>query len=109
MARKGDFSSDGRSIEIARILREAIGRARDALHGSPIDHDFDGLTRQFGEVRSADELWVTSSSKEIVAIVTLDGAPVGSGKPGPVFRKAWQLYQEFKNEVMRARTQARAA
>lgn len=61
------------------------------------------------EVRSADEVWVTSSSKEIVAIVSLDGKPVGNGKPGPVFRRAWQLYQDFKNEVMRARVQARAA
>ncbi len=61
------------------------------------------------EVRSADEVWVTSSSKEIVAIVTLDGKSVGAGKPGPVFRKAWQLYQEFKNEVMRAGAQVRAA
>ena len=61
------------------------------------------------EVRSADEVWVTSSSKEIVAIVSLDGKPVGSGKPGPVFRKAWQLYQDFKNEVMRKGKQAKAA
>src|SRR6185503_3774866 len=50
------------------------------------------------EVRGADEVWVTSSSKEIVAIVDLDGKSVGSGKPGPVFRKAWQLYQVFKSE-----------
>lgn len=61
------------------------------------------------EVRGADELWVTSSSKEIVAIVTLDGQSIGSGKPGPVFRKAWQLYQDFKSEVMRAHAPARAA
>lgn len=61
------------------------------------------------EVRSADEVWVTSSSKEIVAIVSLDGRPVGGGKPGPVFRTAWALYQEFKNEVMRAGAPARAA
>jgi D-alanine transaminase len=61
------------------------------------------------EVRGADEVWVTSSSKEIVAVVDLDGRPVGSGNPGPVFRKAWQLYQDFKHEVMRAGTQARAA
>jgi D-alanine transaminase len=53
------------------------------------------------EVRAADEVWVTSSSKEILAIVTLDGKPVGSGKPGPLFRKAWQGYQEFKAKVMR--------
>ncbi len=61
------------------------------------------------EVRGADEVWVSSSSKEIVAIVDLDGKPVGNGKPGPVFRKAWQLYQDFKGEVMRANKQARAA
>ena len=53
------------------------------------------------EVRAADELWVTSSSKEILAVVELDGKPVGDGKPGPVFRRAWQGYQEFKRRVMR--------
>ena len=53
------------------------------------------------EVRAADELWVTSSSKEILAVVELDGRPVGDGKPGPVFRRAWQGYQEFKRRVMR--------
>ena len=53
------------------------------------------------EVRAADELWVTSSSKEILAIVELDGKPVGDGQPGPVFRRAWQGYQEFKRRVMR--------
>jgi D-alanine transaminase len=53
------------------------------------------------EVRSADELWVSSSSKEILAITTLDGQPIGEGRPGPVFRRAWQIYQDFKNDVMR--------
>ena len=57
----------------------------------------------------ADEVWVSSSSKEIVAVVDLDGKTIGTGKPGPVFRKAWQLYQDFKNEVMHAKKQARAA
>jgi D-alanine transaminase len=53
------------------------------------------------EVRGADEVWVTSSSKEILAIVTLDGKPVGDGKPGPVFKRAYAQYQEFKAKVMR--------
>ena len=53
------------------------------------------------EVRSADELWVTSSSKEVLAIVTLDGKPVGDGKPGPVFKRMHQAYQDFKQTVMR--------
>jgi len=54
------------------------------------------------EVRAADELWVTSSSKEVLAIVSLDGARVGDGRPGPVFARMYQLYQEFKQKVMRA-------
>jgi D-alanine transaminase len=54
------------------------------------------------EVRGADELWVTSSSKEVLAIVELDGARIGDGRPGPVFRRMYQLYQEFKHKVMRA-------
>jgi D-alanine transaminase len=54
------------------------------------------------EVRAADELWVTSSSKEVLAIVELDGKRIGDGRPGPVFRRMFQLYQEFKQKVMRA-------
>lgn len=54
------------------------------------------------EVRSADEIWVTSSSKEVLAVVALDGAQVGTGRPGPVFARMYQLYQEFKQKVMRA-------
>ena len=61
------------------------------------------------DVRSADELWVTSSSKEILAIVSLDGRPVGDGKPGPVFRRMHALYQEFKRTVMRAGREKAAA
>jgi D-alanine transaminase len=56
------------------------------------------------EVRAADELWVTSSSKEILAVVELDGKPVGEGKPGPLFHRAWEAYQEFKRRVMRKET-----
>ena len=54
------------------------------------------------EVRAADEVWVTSSSKEVLAIVTLDGKPVGEGRPGPAFRRMYGLYQDFKQNVMRA-------
>jgi D-alanine transaminase len=54
------------------------------------------------EVRGADEVWVSSSSKEVLPIVSLDGAPVGDGRPGPLFGRMYQLYQEFKQQVMRA-------
>jgi len=53
------------------------------------------------EVRDADELWLTSSTKEVLAIVRLDDRPIGTGKPGPVFGKMYGWYQDFKNTVMR--------
>ena len=53
------------------------------------------------EVRSADEIWVTSSTKEVLAVSTLDERAVGGGKPGPVFRRMHELYQDFKRSVMR--------
>jgi len=73
-----------------------------------------GLPLEFSEVteaqlRGADEVWVTSSSKEVLAIVELDGRPVGDGKPGPVFMRMYQLYQDFKQRVMRAGRQTVAA
>lgn len=53
------------------------------------------------EVRAAQELWLTSSTKEVLAITHLDGKPVGDGKPGPLFRQMHGLYQNYKANVMR--------
>jgi D-alanine transaminase len=38
----------------------------------------------------------------VLAITTLDGKPVGNGKPGPLFARVHALYQQFKATVMRA-------
>jgi D-alanine transaminase len=48
------------------------------------------------EVRQADEIWISSSSKEIAPVVELDGNPVGNGKPGPIWEKAAKLYSVGK-------------
>lgn len=53
------------------------------------------------EVRTADELLLTSSTKEILPITWLDGKPVGSSKPGELFAVLYGLYQEYKVTVMR--------
>jgi D-alanine transaminase len=54
------------------------------------------------EVFAADELLLTSSTKEVLAITQLDGKPIGSGKPGAMFARLHALYQDFKRDVMRA-------
>ena len=48
------------------------------------------------EVRNADEIWISSSSKEIAPVVKLDGHPVGDGQVGPVWEAAIKLYQASK-------------
>lgn len=53
------------------------------------------------EVRAAQELWMTSSAKEVLAITTLDNQPVGDGKPGKLFWRMHELYQNYKATVMR--------
>jgi D-alanine transaminase len=66
----------------------------------------DGIKHQVraipeSELRGADEAWLTSSTKEVLAIVKLDGKAVGGGIPGPVFRRMYALYQDYKERVMR--------
>ncbi|WP_050468621.1 D-amino acid aminotransferase [Herbaspirillum chlorophenolicum] len=48
------------------------------------------------EVFAADELFISSASKEVLPVVTLDGKPIGSGKPGPVYAKVYAAYQAAK-------------
>lgn len=76
----------------------------EILRANAIAHEVRPVAES--ELRSADEVWVTSSSREILPITTLDGKPVGrgdnAGKPGPVARRVYDLYQQFKASVMRA-------
>jgi len=48
------------------------------------------------ELRNADEVWLTSSTKEVLAITRLDGKPVGNGKPGPLHARLLAFYKEYK-------------
>jgi D-alanine transaminase len=87
---KGNLILPGITYDVVTELARA--------NGMPLE--FRDVTE--AEVRAADELWVSSSSKEVFPIVELDGRKIGDGKPGPVFRRMYQLYQEFKQKVMRA-------
>ena len=48
------------------------------------------------EVWAADEVWLSSSTKEVLAVTLLDGKPVGGGVPGPVLRRMHALFQASK-------------
>ncbi|MEP6607425.1 MAG: D-amino acid aminotransferase [Burkholderiaceae bacterium] len=48
------------------------------------------------ELRHADEIWLSSSGREVLPIVSLDGAAVGSGRPGPMYRSMYTWFQDAK-------------
>ena len=59
------------------------------------------------EALAADEMWLTSSTKEVLAVTTLDGQPFAGGKPGPLFRKMHALFQAHKPAIDPARAHIR--
>jgi D-alanine transaminase len=48
------------------------------------------------EALAADEMWLSSSTKEVLAVTTVDGKPFAGGTPGPVFRRTYALFQQHK-------------
>ncbi len=53
------------------------------------------------DLRMAEEVMLTSSTKEIMAVTSLDGKSVGNGKPGTIFTQLHQHYQHYKATIMR--------
>jgi D-alanine transaminase len=68
-----------------------------AAHAIPVEIDYFEEAR----IRAADELWISSSTKEVLAITRLDGKAIGNAQPGPLFHRMYGLYQNYKNNVMR--------
>jgi len=48
------------------------------------------------EALAAQEMWLSSSTKEVIAVTTVDGKPFAGGQPGPVFRRMWEIFQSKK-------------
>ena len=48
-------------------------------------------------LRTADEIWISSSTKECLPVTTLDGQPVGSGQPGELWGRVYDNYQALKD------------
>jgi len=64
--------------------------ARDAdvpLEVRPVTH---------AEAMAAEEMWLSSSTKEVLAVTRVDGRPFAGGKPGPVFRRVFAAFQKAK-------------
>lgn len=48
------------------------------------------------QLRGADEVWISSSTREVLPITRLDGRPIGDGRPGPLVERMRALYRDYK-------------
>lgn len=66
----------------------------DICREQGIAYELRSITR--AEVLDADELLLSSATKEVLPITRLDGQPVGTGKPGTVYARLYAGYQQAK-------------
>ena len=51
------------------------------------------------ELRAASEIMLGAATREVQPVTSLDGKSIGTGKPGPVWRKLYDAYQAYKREI----------
>jgi D-alanine transaminase len=76
------------------ITRGAVEELADRLR---IPHRSVAISQ--AELRHADEIWLTSATRELLPVTRLDDRPVGSGKPGPVWRRVREELERYKLEL----------
>src|SRR5262249_30228608 len=48
------------------------------------------------QLHAASEVWISSSTREMVPVATIDGRRIGNGGAGPIFKQIWQWYRAFR-------------
>jgi D-alanine transaminase len=76
----------GTTRNLLETLADANGIARRSV---PISE---------AQLRAADEVWLTAATRGVVAVTTLDGRPVGDGRPGPLWARMHALIENYWTE-----------
>ena len=88
-------------------LLEGVTRAFIFELGRELGIDVREETLTPNDLESADEMFITSTTRELSPVVNVDGRSVGSGKPGPVTKRLLERYQARANEMtIRPRAEA---
>jgi D-alanine transaminase len=51
------------------------------------------------ELRGAEEIWLSAATREVEAVTSLDGRPIGSGEAGPLWARIHAAFQSYKREL----------
>lgn len=69
----------------------------ELLQQEEIKYEESAITEK--ELTNAEEIWITSTTWEIVPVIKLDNKPVGNGQPGKVWQQVMDAYTRFKNSI----------
>jgi len=72
------------------LLEELAERAEVPYRSTPVTE---------AELRGAQEIWLSGATREVEPVTRLDGRAVGTGKPGPVWRRIYEEFQRYKKEL----------
>lgn len=51
------------------------------------------------ELASCDEVWIASAGRGVLPVTRVDGAPVGAGRPGPLWREMYDRLQQHFDQI----------
>jgi len=74
------------------VIEELADRLGIKRHDAPVSES---------DLRLADEIWLSAATREVQPVTRLDGKPVGSGKPGPAWRRVYDAWQQIKDSAPR--------
>lgn len=77
------------------------GFVTELLAKDQVPHHCANVTESM--LRRADEIWLASSTRDVLPVTTLDNKPVGAGRPGPIWQRIDTLYQDAKDRLDPAR------
>lgn len=72
------------------VVTELAVRLKLSSNNSPVPESL---------LRSADEIWLAFATRGVLAVTTLDGQAVGSGTPGPLFKRMHAAFVEYTREL----------
>jgi len=93
---------DGCIITPAKGQYILPGITRDLVLELARSHQLDCAENDitYEELMRAEEVWITSSTKEVLPVTQLNGQAVGEGKPGKVWKNVVQLYRDYKKSLL---------
>jgi len=74
------------------VVEELAARAALHCRVTPISE---------AQLRAAEEVWISAATREVQPVTSLDGHPIGSGRPGPLWRRVYEELQSYKRELAR--------